>query len=81
MIQKLIGMNKLLNFKAYEEDGRMSKSEWIMHEFSLIGDSLEGADLELCSKLVLCVIQNTEKKGFDHKGMKCNFRHCFSYRN
>ena len=81
MIQKLIGMNKLLNFKAYEEDGRMSKSEWIMHEFSLVGDSLEGADPELCSKLVLCVIQNIEKKGFDHKGMKCNFRHCFSYRN
>ena len=78
--QKLIGMKKLLNFKVYEKDG-MSKTEWIMHEFSLAGDSLEGADPELCSKLVLCVIQNTEKKGFDHKGMKCNFRHCFSCQN
>nr|POE99860.1 nac domain-containing protein 19 [Quercus suber] len=78
--QKLIGMKKLLNFKVYEKDG-MSKTEWIMHEFSLAGDSLEGADPELCRKLVLCVIQNTEKKGFDHKGMKCNFRHCFSCRN
>uniref|UniRef100_A0A7N2M2V9 NAC domain-containing protein n=1 Tax=Quercus lobata TaxID=97700 RepID=A0A7N2M2V9_QUELO len=78
--QKLIGMKKLLNFKVYEKDG-MSKTEWLMHEFSLAGDSLEGADPELCSKLVLCVIQNTEKKGFDHKGMKCNFRHCFSCQN
>ena len=78
--QKLIGMKKLLNFKVYEKDG-MSITEWIKHEFSLAGDSLGGADPELCSKLVLCVIQNTEKKGFDHKGMKCNFRHCFSYRN
>ncbi|KAL4607639.1 hypothetical protein ACB092_09G190000 [Castanea dentata] len=78
--QKLIGINKLLNFKVHEKDG-MSKTEWIMHEFSLAGDSLEGADPELCRKLVLCVIQNTEKKGFDHKGMKFNFRHCFSCRN
>ena len=58
--QKLIGMKKLLNFKEYEKDGK-SKTEWIMHEFSLGGDSLEGADPKLCSKLVLCVIQNTEK--------------------
>ncbi len=57
----VIGIKKLMNFKVNEE-GKMKKTDWIMHEFSLAGVSLVGIDQKRSSNIVLCVIRNYQKK-------------------
>jgi hypothetical protein len=57
----VIGIKKLMNFKVNEE-GKMKKTDWIMHEFSLAGVSLVGIDQKRGSNIVLCVIRNNQKK-------------------
>jgi hypothetical protein len=65
----VIGARKLFCFKV-KEGSRMKKSDWIMHEFSLVGEQ------ERTANWVLCTVQ---KKGQESRsGVKrksCGYPH------